>query len=95
MTAPEDAEIQQDVQILNLKGIHARSAAKIVKVAEKFKAQVVIRYKDVEVSAESIMGLMLLSARQGAVITLKASGPERVAVLHALSDLVKYKFEEE
>ena len=95
MAPREGLEVEKEVQILNLKGIHARAAAKIVKVVEKFQAQVWIRYKDVEVSGDSIMGLMLLSARQGACITLKATGPESAAALQAVSDLIMHKFEEE
>lgn len=86
---------QRFLRILNLKGIHARAAAKMVRVAESFEAEVTVSYKGLSVSALSIMGLMLLSVRQGATIQLTAQGPQAYEVLDALEALIAHKFGEE
>jgi phosphocarrier protein HPr len=87
--------MERQVQIKNLKGIHARAAAKIVKVAEQFNATVTLSYNGATVSALSIMGLMLLSARLGVHVTLSAQGPQASQALDALTTLIEQKFDEE
>ena len=83
------------VQLQNSKGLHARAAAKFVKTSEKFKADISVTKGDMQVSALSIMGLMMLVARYGTQITIKAQGPDADLALTALSDLVNQKFGEE
>ena len=87
--------LERSVQIKNLKGIHARAAAKIVKVAEQFNATITLSYNGTTVSALSIMGLMLLSARMGVRVTLCAQGPQATQALDALTILIEQKFDEE
>ena len=93
--AAEDDRISRLVTIANTKGLHARASAKFVKCAEKFKADIRVTKGENEVSGSSIMGLMMLAASTGSVISLKASGPDADAALDALSDLVAGKFGEE
>lgn len=83
------------VQLQNSKGLHARAAAKFVKTTEKFKADVTVIKGDAEVSALSIMGLMMLVARCGTAITIQAKGPDAQNALKALEALVNQKFGEE
>jgi phosphocarrier protein HPr len=83
------------VQLQNSKGLHARAAAKFVKTSEKFKSHIHVTKDDIEVSALSIMGLMMLVARYGTKITIIAQGPDADQALTALSDLVNQKFGEE
>jgi phosphocarrier protein len=81
--------------IANQRGLHARAAAKFVKVAEGFSAEVLVSKDDMRVSARSIMGLMMLAAAQGSTIQICGSGADAAAALEALSQLVKRKFDEE
>ena len=83
------------VVIGNKRGLHARAAAKFVKLAETFLAEVAVVKDEMHVSACSIMGLMMLAAGCGAQIQISASGPEAAEALTALSELVKRKFDEE
>jgi len=92
MTAGELCNI---AVIGNQRGLHARAAAKFVKVAEAFTCDIQIVKDDVKVSARSIMGLMMLAATRGTQIKICASGDDAIAALNALSDLVKRNFDED
>ena len=81
--------------ISNMRGLHARAAAKFVKTAGRFKAEVVVRHRGMEVSGRSIMGLMMLAASPGTVIDIAATGEDAEEALGALLALVAGKFEEE
>jgi phosphocarrier protein len=88
-------EVSQVCQLLNQKGIHARSAAQIVKTAQQFSATTLISCGEHQVSALSILGLMMLSARQGATIEISASGPQSQACVEALCQLIQNRFGED
>ena len=60
--------------ICNQRGLHARAAARFVKTAGQFDAEVLVRKNGTEVSGRSIMGLMMLAAAPGTVIELAAIG---------------------
>src|SRR5260370_28080213 len=62
--------------ICNQRGLHARAAARFVKTAGLFKAEVWVRKNGTEVSGRSIMGLMMLAAAPGTVIRLASPTPE-------------------
>ena len=85
---------EREVKILNKLGIHARPAAEIVKAAGKFKCNITIVRDDLEVNAKSIMGVMMLAAECGAVITLRATGDDAEAALDALAAVIAAKFGE-
>jgi phosphocarrier protein len=81
--------------ICNQRGLHARAAAKFVKVATAFEAETEVVKDDMRVSARSIMGLMMLAASCGTQIKICSAGADAVEAVAALSDLVKRKFDEE
>ena len=81
--------------IRNQRGLHARAAAKFVKVAGTFNAQVRVIKGDMDVSGTSIMGLMMLAAGIGTDIELRASGAQANEAMQALVDLIERKFDEE
>lgn len=81
--------------ISNERGLHARAAAKFVRVAESYRAEVVVTKDDMRVSGRSIMGLMMLAAARGTQLAICSSGPDAVAAQTALLDLIKRKFDEE
>ena len=76
------------------RGLHARAAAKFVKLVGQFAAEVTVVKGDVSVSGSSIMGLMMLAAGPGTEIEVRASGRDAAAVLAALAELVARKFDE-
>lgn len=101
--APPDARgggsaarsVRAIVTIVNRRGLHARAAAKFVKVAEQFVAEIEVAKDDMVVSGSSIMGLMVLAAAPGAQLEIRARGREAKAALAALVALVESGFDEE
>jgi phosphocarrier protein HPr len=86
---------EQDVQILNKNGLHARPAAEIVKAASKFKSEITIVRDEIEVNGKSIMGVMMLSAECGSSITIRADGTDAEQAVTALAELVAGGFGEQ
>jgi phosphocarrier protein HPr len=95
MDAPAAAAVVRTVEIRNQRGLHARAAAKFVKLAAQFDAEVEVTRNETTVSGESIMGLMMLAAAPGTSITMAARGAEAGAAITALSELVERKFDED
>jgi phosphocarrier protein len=83
------------VKVVNKLGLHARAAARFVRLAERFDAQVRVAKDDIEVAGTSILGLMMLTAATGSMLRLSATGPQAAAALEALADLVARGFDEE
>ena len=88
-------DLKRTATICNRRGLHARAAAKFVKLAATFDAQVQVSHRGTEVSGLSIMGLMMLAAAPGCCIELRAEGVQAVAALDALCGLIAQKFDEE
>lgn len=97
MTTPKRAvpgELHRRVKVVNRRGLHARAAAKFVKTATQFKADIQVGHGDLVVSATSIMGLMMLAAATGAILEIGASGDDAERALDELEQLVAEGFEE-
>ena len=84
----------RSVTIVNQLGMHARAAAKFVHLAARFEARIVVGRQEREMDGKSIMGLLLLAASRGTVITIAADGPDEAAAVEALSELVVSGFGE-
>lgn len=80
---------------MNQRGLHARAAAKFVKIAGTFEADITVTRNEQTVSGNSIMGLMMLAACTGSEIIICCSGKDARAALEALLELIANKFEEE
>ena len=86
--------INKDIEIKNKLGLHARAAAKLVHTAARFKCDIKIRKGDEEVDGKSILGILLLAAGRGSVITIKADGEDEAAAVEAIQKLIDGKFDE-
>ena len=86
--------IEREATIVNSEGLHARPAARIVRLASTFDAEIEIMKDGVGVNAKSIMGVMMLAAECGSQITLRADGPDAEQALAALAELVASGFGE-
>lgn len=82
-----------ELTIPNEDGLHARPAAKFVKLASRFNCDVWVEKDDEEINGKSIMGLMMLAAAQGSVIRVSTEGADADLALEKLSTLVKSGFE--
>jgi phosphocarrier protein HPr len=88
------ATARQTVKICNQKGLHARAAARFVKTAHDFDAEIWVRKNGTIVNGRSIMGLMMLAAASGAELQISAAGPEADSAVETLARLVECKFDE-
>jgi phosphocarrier protein HPr len=86
--------ITQDIEIKNKLGLHARAAAKLVHTAAKFKSDIKIRKGEEEVDGKSILGILLLAAGRGSVVTVRASGDDENDAMSAVQELIDRKFDE-
>jgi phosphocarrier protein HPr len=87
--------VRRIATICNRRGLHARAAARFVKTAAQFEAQIRVRKNGTEVSGCSIMGLMMLAAAPGTVVELSADGPQAMEAVAALAKLIECKFDED
>lgn len=83
------------VEIVNMRGLHARASAKFVTCARKFTASIDVSHDGQTVPGRSIMGLMMLAATPGSRITISAEGDDAEAALTALAELVAGRFGED
>jgi phosphocarrier protein len=83
------------VTICNRRGLHARAAARFVKLAFEFQSDITVAKNGTSVSGRSIMGLMMLAAGPGTALELRATGPDAKAAVAALAALVSGGFDED
>ena len=86
--------IQQEIEIVNKLGLHARASAKLTQLAAKFKSEVWLTRNKRRVNAKSIMGVMMLAAGKGATVLLEADGADEKECFDALTELIRNKFGE-
>jgi phosphocarrier protein len=87
--------VERELEIVNRLGLHARAAAKFVKVASGFASEITLARGAREVNGKSIMGVMMLAAARGTRLRLRAEGPDEEAAVEALSRLVAERFGED
>jgi phosphocarrier protein len=80
------------VTVVNQLGMHARAAAKFVHLATRFQARVRVARQGREMDGKSIMGILLLAAAQGSIITITAEGSDEQDAVNALVVLVESGF---
>jgi phosphocarrier protein len=93
--AKDTATARLTCTICNQKGLHARAAARFVKTAAQFDAEIWVRKNGTAVSGRSIMGLMMLAAASGTVIEISATGRDAATAVETLAGLIECKFDED
>jgi phosphocarrier protein len=86
--------LQQEVEIINKLGLHARASAKLTEVAGRFKSSVWVSRNGRRVNAKSIMGVMMLAAAKGSTLVVETDGPDEKEALAAVTRLIAGRFEE-
>lgn len=86
--------IKTEIEIVNKLGLHARAAAKFVKIASSFDSFIELKRDTQSVNGKSIMGVMMLAASQGTVLQLSVDGSDEIAASNALIELVNNRFGE-
>ena len=87
--------IERQATIVNQEGLHARPAARIVRLASSFASEIELSKDGLDVKGKSIMGVMVLAAECGSEITIRATGPDAEQAVQALAELVADGFGEE
>jgi len=83
-----------DTEITNKLGLHARAAAKLTQLASRFAAEVWLSRGEQRVNAKSIMGVMMLAAGRGSLITVETEGADADAALASIVALISDRFGE-
>ena len=86
--------IRQPITIINKLGLHARAAAKLVRLASQFSSSVKISRSNTEINAKSILGVMMLAAAKGTELELVVDGADEIEAVKALEALINNKFDE-
>ncbi len=86
--------LTKELIVQNKMGIHARPAAMIVRITNKFKADVFVEKEEEQVNGKSIMGLMMLAAGKGSKVKFIATGADAAAMLTEIEALFGRKFDE-
>ncbi len=89
------SEAVVELEIKNLKGLHARAAAAFVKCTADLDVDITVEKDGQQVDGSSILGLMMLAASKGSRIKVKANGADAEQAVKNISDLVNSLFGEE
>jgi phosphocarrier protein HPr len=86
--------ITREFVINNKLGLHARPSARLTQTASNFQSEIWIAKAGRRVNAKSIMGVMMLAAGQGTLLTIDAQGPDEAAAVDAIGALIASGFGE-
>ncbi len=95
MPPDSEQETRQQALIRNSRGLHARAAGKLVRLASEFESEIWIMKADMVVSADSIMGLMMLAAGPGSTLEIWARGHDATEAMDAILQLIERGFDED
>ena len=86
--------ITQNIEIINKLGLHARASTKLTQTASQFESEVWITRNNRRVNAKSIMGVMMLAAAKGSIISIETTGNDETAAMEAIVMLINDYFGE-
>ena len=87
--------LEHEIEITNKLGLHARAAAKLVKVAGGFTSSIEIEKQEQRVNAKSIMSVMMLAASRGNIVKLFVEGDDQADAMASVIELIENKFGED
>jgi phosphocarrier protein HPr len=87
--------VERTLTIVNELGLHARAATKFVQLATKYPCEVTLCKDGNEVNGKSIMGVLMLVASKGSVVTIRARGDRADEAVAGLAKLIEEKFGED
>ena len=86
--------LQQEAEIINKLGLHARASARLTQLAGSYASAVWLSRNGRRVNAKSIMGVMMLAAAKGSKIVIETEGDDEAAAMQALQSLIADRFGE-
>ncbi len=87
--------ITKDLQVLNKLGLHARAAAKLVFIANKFVSDITLVKDNKQADARSIMKILMLSASRDSIINITVEGNDEIQAMNSIEKLFQNKFDED
>ena len=87
--------VTKDLQVLNKLGLHARAAAKLVFIANKFVSDITLVKDDKQADARSIMKILMLSASRDSIINITVEGNDETEAMNSIEKLFQNKFDED
>ncbi|RKX80251.1 MAG: phosphocarrier protein HPr [Spirochaetes bacterium] len=87
--------VEKKITIKNRAGIHARPAAMIVQLANKFESDIYFEKDNDRINGKSIMGIITLGAGYNTTLKIIAEGTDEEEALASIAKLFETKFEEE
>lgn len=85
--------LEKQATVKNKLGIHARPSALLVQAASKFQSDITLEKDGLAINGKSIMGVMMLAAEVGSVITLRIVGNDEAEAMEKMADMIEYKFD--
>jgi phosphocarrier protein len=82
-------------EIVNVLGLHARAATKLVQTASRHRAQVELELDGQKANAKSVMGVLLLACGKGSRLDVRATGEDAEAAVAAIGALIADRFGED
>ncbi|MDD5555962.1 MAG: HPr family phosphocarrier protein [bacterium] len=90
-----ETKVRKELTIANRLGLHARPAAMLVQLANRYRSEITIERANERVNGKSIMGIMMLAAGKGSRIAVTATGDDAEEAVHGIEELVQGKFGED
>lgn len=87
--------ITRDLQVQNKLGLHARAAAKVVFIANKFVSDITLVKDNKQADARSIMKILMLSASKNSIINITIKGSDEIQAMNSIERLFQNKFDED
>lgn len=87
-------KVEGEFTIINALGLHARAAAQLVKIANRYTCETELECEGQAVNGKSIMGVLMLAAAQGMQVKLKCTGENAKACFDEIVALINNKFGE-
>lgn len=92
---PGSQRVERLFEITNKLGLHARAAAQLVHLANRYASEIRLNKDGTEVNGKSIMGVLMLAAPKDARLLVLADGPDAAEAVDAIGELIARKFGEE
>ena len=86
--------LQKEVEIINKLGLHARASAKLTQTAGQYQSEIWLTRDGRRVNAKSIMGVMMLAASKGSIVSIETDGADEGPAMDALTGLIADRFGE-
>lgn len=88
------ARLERSFEIVNTLGLHARAAAQLVQIANRFHSDIMVEKDGLQVNGKSIMGVLTLAASKGSQILVACEGEDAAAAMEAVARIVLAGFGE-